>query len=145
MCVELSCNCTIFLLAEDERNRRNLELVEKSLLVVCLDEPLPQSFNCRIQRGKQGHVAGSRDETNLALQMLHGGGTIHNSANRWFDKTVQLVVSGDGACGLCYEHSQAEGVAVIQLVEDLLKHANSLPAASEVPFADGGHLPPPER
>lgn len=86
-----------------------------------------------------------RDETNLAHQMIHGGGSIHNSANRWFDKTMQLIISGDGACGLCYEHSTAEGVAVIQLVEKLWRHAESLPTCSEVPAACGSHLPPPER
>lgn len=76
--------------------------------------------------------------------MLHGGGSNYNSANRWFDKTVQIVISGDGASGLCYEHSPAEGVAVIQLMERLLKYCDSLPASSEVP-ASAEHLPPPER
>lgn len=45
--------------------------------------------------------------------MIHGGGAQYNSANRWFDKTVQIVVSGDGAWGLCYEHSMAEGTSVL--------------------------------
>ncbi|KAK4881449.1 hypothetical protein RN001_004768 [Aquatica leii] len=129
----------------DERNRRNLELIEKSLLIVCLDEPLPSSFNLRTQRGAAGHTAGGRDETNLTLQMLHGGGSVYNSANRWFDKTLQFIISGDGACGLCNEHSAAEGVAVIQLLEKLLKHVDSLPNNSEVPTAFNSHLPPPER
>ncbi|KAJ8917224.1 hypothetical protein NQ315_012716 [Exocentrus adspersus] len=130
-------------LMKDEINQRNLDLIVKSLLVLCLDEALPNTFNCRLPRGGKGHAAGARDETNLAHQMLHGGGSAHNSANRWFDKTIQLIVSGDGACGLCYEHSNAEGGAVIQLVEKLWKHAESLPLSSEVP--NGGHLPPPER
>ncbi|GLH04025.1 Choline O-acetyltransferase, partial [Gryllus bimaculatus] len=102
----------------DDRNRRNLETVESALLVLCLDRPLPASFNARPVRGAGvGHSAGPRDETNMAHQMLHGGGSAANGANRWFDKTMQLVVSLDGACGLCYEHSPAEGVAVVQLVE----------------------------
>lgn len=77
--------------------------------------------------------------------MLHGGGSIYNSANRWFDKTIQLVISGDGACGLCYEHSNAEGIAVIQLIEKLWKHAESLPPNTDVPNNCSSHLPPPER
>ncbi|XP_017774150.1 PREDICTED: choline O-acetyltransferase isoform X2 [Nicrophorus vespilloides] len=131
-------------LCRDDQNRRNFELIAKSLLVVCLDEALPTSFNCRLQRGGKGHTAGGRDETNLVLQMIHGGGTAYNSCNRWFDKTIQLIVSGDGACGLCYEHSSAEGVAVIQLVEKLYKDAASGNQISEVPQASS-HLPPPER
>ncbi|GLV45383.1 Choline acetyltransferase [Carabus blaptoides fortunei] len=131
-------------LAYDDHNRRNLDLIERSLLVVCLDEPLPTSFNCRLQRGGRGHTAGQRDETNMALQMIHGGGSSVNTANRWFDKTIQIVISNDGTCGLCYEHSPAEGVAVVQLMEQLLKHVDQLPATSTVPTANS-HLLPPER
>jgi choline O-acetyltransferase len=105
---------------------------------------LGSGFNCRLQRGGKGHSAGHRDETNLAVQMIHGGGSTYDSANRWFDKTIQLIVSGDGGLRLCYEHSHAEGIAVIQLVEKLWQHADSQPASSEVPSASG-HLPPPER
>lgn len=94
--------------------------------------------------GGQGHTTGGRDETNLAHQMLHGGGSSHNSSNRWFDKTIQLIISGDGACGLCYEHSNAEGIAVIQLVEKLWKHADTFRDHSEIP-GDSSYLPPPER
>lgn len=95
--------------------------------------------------------------------MIHGGGAQYNSANRWFDKTVQIVVSGDGAWGLCYEHSMAEGtsvlfslkfyslyelllgVPIVQLMEKLWKHVESLPTTSDVPSGNSSHLPPPER
>ncbi|XP_045460788.1 choline O-acetyltransferase isoform X2 [Harmonia axyridis] len=133
------------LLLLDENNRRNLDLISKSLLVICLDEALPPSFNCRLQRGAKGHSAGNRDEANLAAQMLHGGGSSYNSANRWFDKTIQIILSGDGACGLCYEHSTAEGVTVINLMEKLWSYADSKMGENEVPTASVGHLPPPER
>ncbi|XP_050294303.1 choline O-acetyltransferase, partial [Anthonomus grandis grandis] len=130
-------------LMKDDKNRRNIELITKSLLVVCLDEALPASFNCRNPKGGKGYYVGSRDESNLCHQMIHGGGSTYNSANRWFDKTIQLIISTDGACGLCYEHSMAEGVAVVQLIENFWKHAESLPEISEVPSAS--HLPPPEK
>lgn len=38
-------------LMKDEKNKRNLELITKSLLIICLDEPLPTTFNCRLNRG----------------------------------------------------------------------------------------------
>lgn len=42
-------------------------------------------------RGYTGneHVANGRDETNMAHQMIHGGGSALNSGNRWFDKTIE--------------------------------------------------------
>ncbi|KAB0800227.1 hypothetical protein PPYR_05967 [Photinus pyralis] len=133
------------ILQKDDRNRRNLELIDKSLLIICLDEPLPTSFNVRNHRGGEGHTAGGRDETNLFLQILHGGGSTYNSSNRWFDKTLQFIISGDGVCGVCNEHSLSEGVVVVQLIEKCLKHIESLPNNTEVPTAFTSHLPPPER
>ena len=88
----------VFLIKSEKRNRQNLYLIENALLVVCLDDPLPASFNCRTLRSDvpeavRGHVVNSRDETNMAHQMIHGGGSAANSANRWFDMTVQVRVS----------------------------------------------------
>lgn len=40
----------------EDRNRRNLELITKSLLVICLDEALPSTFNCRLQKGGPGNL-----------------------------------------------------------------------------------------
>lgn len=103
-------------LMKNENNKRNLELLEKSLLVVCLDEPLPTSFNGKFKKSAPGHMAGGRDDTNLMIQMLIGGNCSLNSANRWYDKTIQFIISGDGACGLCYEHSPAEGKYLLILL-----------------------------
>ena len=35
---------------------------------------------------------------------------------------AQIVVSEDGACGMNYEHSVAEGIALVQLVEHALNY-----------------------
>jgi len=85
-------------LISDKKNRQNLDLIENALLIVCLDDPLPTSFNCRTLRSDvpeavRGHIVDSRDETNMAHQMIHGGGSAVNSANRWFDMTVQVRAS----------------------------------------------------
>ncbi|KAH8407949.1 hypothetical protein KR222_004993, partial [Zaprionus bogoriensis] len=130
---------------QDERNRRNLELIETALLVLCLDEPLGLNFNARGFSGATPtvHTAGERDETNMAHEMIHGGGSEFNSGNRWFDKTMQIIICTDGSWGLCYEHSTSEGIAVVQLLEKIYKQI------LEHPEEDNGlpqhHLPPPER
>lgn len=87
-------------LQTDERNQRNLELIETALVVLCLDEPLNTNFNARGFSGATPsvHTAGDRDETNMAHEMLHGGGSEFNSANRWFDKTMQVTLPPPPAC-----------------------------------------------
>ncbi|XP_059489583.1 choline O-acetyltransferase isoform X3 [Neocloeon triangulifer] len=110
------------LLAQSDKNCDNMELIQSSLALICMDDPLPTSFNYRaLTDNYKGHKVGARDETNMAHQMIHGGGSAFNTSNRWFDKTMQFVLSSDGVWGFCYEHSPAEGVAVVQLVEQLLK------------------------
>lgn len=42
-----------------------------------------------------------------------------------------MVISKDGVCGLCYEHSPAEGIPVILLVEELLNLYESKSKESE--------------
>uniref|UniRef100_A0A1A9W5V2 Choline O-acetyltransferase n=1 Tax=Glossina brevipalpis TaxID=37001 RepID=A0A1A9W5V2_9MUSC len=128
-----------------ERNQRNIGLLETALIVLCLDEPLPLDFNARNFHGATPsvHYAGQRDETNMAHQMIHGGGSEYNSGNRWFDKTMQIIICTDGTWGLCYEHSTSEGIAVVQLLEKIYKKILENPMDSNgVPQH---HLPPPER
>lgn len=84
-----------------------------------------------------------RLDSAVALNMLHGGGSEVNSCNRWFDKTCQFIVSRDGACGLTYEHSPAEGPPVIALVDHAFNHMQQRrQTAIAAPTASG--LPPPQ-
>ncbi|KAL4711599.1 hypothetical protein ACJJTC_003616 [Scirpophaga incertulas] len=97
-------------LVKDEENRNNLELISRALCILCLDEG-------------GGDRADLDADTNAMLRAMHGAGANHHSANRWFDKTVQLIISSDGNVGMCYEHSAAEGVAVVRLAERALARA----------------------
>ena len=60
--------------------------------------------------------------TKIAFQMLHGCNSENNSGNRWFDKTMQFIISEDGYCGINYEHSCSEGIVVIELSEHLFRY-----------------------
>ncbi|XP_053671226.1 choline O-acetyltransferase [Anopheles nili] len=135
----------------EEQNARNIELIETALVLVCIDEPLPLTYNARGFNGSPAgaHYAGGRDESNMAHEMIHGGGSACNSANRWFDKTMQLIICSDGTWGLCYEHSPSEGIAVVQLLEGILGRIDETPAgregSTEQLQRQQSHLPPPER
>ncbi|XP_063596946.1 choline O-acetyltransferase-like [Penaeus indicus] len=127
------------LLCGDQENQKLLRIIETSVLLVCFDDPLPSRFNLTTRTSHRASLSKRsssfnmnaqnsvrievtmRDEVNAGHQMIHGGGYNHNTANRWFDKTIQFVVTRDGWCGLCYEHSCAEGIVVIQLVEQVLQ------------------------
>lgn len=128
----------------EERNQRNIELIEQALIVLCIDEPLPGSFNSEGFFGSTPtmHRTGHRDETNMAHEMIHGGGSSFNTPNRWFDKTMQIIICNDGTWGLCYEHSTSEGIAVIQLLEKIYKEIDTTPFDST---GSQQHLPSPER
>ncbi|CAG0880885.1 unnamed protein product [Cyprideis torosa] len=97
-------------LLQDAHNASLLKRVESCMFLVCLDQPLPTDYP--LARGKVNATA---------MNFLNGAGTHLNSCNRWFDKTIQFIFQSDGHCGLNYEHSVAEGIAVIQAVENLLQ------------------------
>jgi len=80
-------------------------VIEKSLMVLCFDEPLPESFNLACPTSERPAPSGfrveQRDETSMAHQLLHGGGSLYNGGNRWYDKTVQVryLVQQDSLLG----------------------------------------------
>ncbi|OQV16092.1 Carnitine O-acetyltransferase [Hypsibius exemplaris] len=108
-------------------NRHHLELVQKSLFVLCLDSP-----NEALNSGKK-----KSQLTNSSRQVMHGDGSNANSGNRWFDKTLQLIVGADGVCGWNYEHTLIEGPPLFRMMEYIVKqtgagsgHQNSHTSAS---------------
>ncbi|XP_044750467.1 carnitine O-acetyltransferase-like [Coccinella septempunctata] len=96
------------LLSSDKTNRESLDAIESSLFILCLDNPLPKWNDDTL--------------TLAAKQCIHGGGLDGNSANRWFDKTLQFIVGTDGIVGLTYEHSPSEGQPVAVLTDHVVKY-----------------------
>lgn len=87
-----------------ENNAAEIEAFEDALFVLALDNAYP------VPAGQ------SREEANM-LNAVHGGGSAQNTPNRWFDKCLNLYVNTNGAMGLCYEHTPAEGPPVAGLLE----------------------------
>ncbi|EPY83313.1 carnitine O-acetyltransferase [Camelus ferus] len=95
-------------LIKDKVNRESVRSIQKSIFTVCLDAPMPW-------------VSEDMYRSQVAGQMLHGGGGKLNSGNRWFDKTLQFIVAEDGSCGLVYEHAAAEGPPIVALVDHVME------------------------
>ncbi|XP_066536089.1 choline O-acetyltransferase [Hoplias malabaricus] len=115
-------------LVKDSTNRDSLDMIERCLCLVCLDEPCGMEMS----------------DTNRALMMLHGGGKYKNGANRWYDKPMQFVVGEDGCCGVVCEHSPFEGIVLVQCTEYLLKYMIGSPSKL-VRAASVSELPAPRR
>lgn len=72
-----------------ERNAQNLKLIHESLFVLCLDD-----------------YATNKNLDKSHRQFFHN----ENAQNRWFDKTIQLIVANNGRAGVNGEHSPADAV-----------------------------------
>uniref|UniRef100_A0A7N8WWF7 Choline O-acetyltransferase n=1 Tax=Mastacembelus armatus TaxID=205130 RepID=A0A7N8WWF7_9TELE len=93
-------------LMRESTNRDSLDMIERCLCLVCLDDASGLELN----------------DTTRAMLMLHGGGEAKNGGNRWYDKPMQFVVGADGCCGVVCEHSPFEGIVLVQCTEYLLKY-----------------------
>lgn len=71
------------------------------------------------------------DMLKLAHNMLHGP-----ASNRWFDKSIQLIITKNGSASINMEHSWGDGVAVLRFFNDVFQdstenhhiHPHSTPA-----------------
>ncbi|NXN25369.1 CLAT acetyltransferase, partial [Nycticryphes semicollaris] len=116
------------ILMKDSTNRDSLDMIERCICLVCLDNTSRVELN----------------DTNMALQLLHGGGYHKNGANRWYDKPMQFVVGRDGVCGTVCEHSPFDGIVLVQCTEHLLKHMKE--SSKKLVRADSvSELPAPRR
>lgn len=85
------------LLDRHPANAELIDTVETALFCVCLDDAVP------------------RDTGEACEQLLHG-----DSANRWFDKPISLIVLGDGTAGINVEHCHLDGTTILDFVDALL-------------------------
>jgi len=112
-------------LKRDGTNSASLTVIEDSIFLMCLDQAVPDQ-------------SGITPESRQATHVLHGSGSLNNSGNRWFDKTLQLLVGADGTSGLCYEHSPAEGPPMANLADYIVSYAQdkTLAAVNNLPVSN---------
>ncbi|OQR82938.1 choline/Carnitine O-acyltransferase [Achlya hypogyna] len=110
-------------------NEASLKDIESAVVVLCLDDETPVS------------------RTEVSRALWHG-----NGRNRFYDKTIQLIVFENGKAGILAEHSMLDGMAMsvyadyiltglrnqtINLGDLTVPHATlaaRLPAVTQVPF-----------
>ncbi len=76
--VAYGCFCLLIGFWGFSDNKNLLKDIQSSLFVLSLDSICD--------------VSEVNSQTKAALQMIHGGGSRCNAANRWFDKTIQVRV-----------------------------------------------------
>uniref|UniRef100_A0A0K0FX02 Choline O-acetyltransferase n=1 Tax=Strongyloides venezuelensis TaxID=75913 RepID=A0A0K0FX02_STRVS len=91
-------------------NSRSLQWMRSATFVLCLDFiknfPIDTEFdNYEDYLSHRGH------------HLLHGFGSSGVGLNRWYNSTIQVVVSDTGTNGLVIEHSVAEGIVIINMAE----------------------------
>ncbi|CAK9300608.1 unnamed protein product [Gordionus sp. m RMFG-2023] len=118
----------------NNKNRTSLNAIETCLFCLCLDEEIDESKNNCIVVWNIVNIFKfildtfafkknvARNDESLFFQAIHGGGVTNNSGNRWFDKTIQVIIGKDGFYGLSYEHSVCEALVIIRLFEFVLKN-----------------------
>jgi carnitine O-acetyltransferase len=80
-----------------ENNAAALNTLESSLFVVCLEDSAPNTIN------EAGQI------------VLHGP----SSFNRYYDKSIQLIVFQDGRTGINFEHTGFDGHTVLTYVSNI--------------------------
>lgn len=112
-------------LRSDETNAKSVDKIQRGIFVLCLDQ------------GSALVEANAADRlTQAGLSTIHGRGSTVNSGNRWFDKTIQFVVSEDGLVGLTYEHSPAEGPPIVGVMDHILEYLKTSSGNSWLPSVD---------
>jgi carnitine O-acetyltransferase len=96
------------------------DMLQSALVVLCLD--VDKKFD-------------DNNPRELASHLWHG----HGTGNRWYDKSIQLVITGDASLGLIGEHSMADGGTAMELAEYIQKQPyreTAFPEVDEVYVAD---------
>ena len=109
------------LLAHDEANADALDTVESALLCLCLDDVTPEG------------------PEHACAELMHG-----QPGNRWFDKSVSLVVFADGSAGINAEMSCVDVATVTSFVDALYDADIDRDTRTEDPAAGhpaAGHSP----
>lgn len=111
------------LTAQAPANSRCLQLIDEALCLLALDEVAPPSQEAAAAQALSALVA-----------------------NRWYDKSLQLIIMADGRIGVNMEHSGVDGTPLIRFGIELKTHLAEFYAQCHAPSTPSlGDLPRPLR
>lgn len=93
-------------------NENALKSIDSALFCVSIDDK--SDFPCT-----------ETEPIPVVQNLLHGDE--NGLINRWFDKSVSLIVCKDGNAGINFEHSWGDGVAVLRYFNELFKETTTKP------------------
>lgn len=88
-------------------NKEVLKLIDGAIFVLCLDDHEVNSI------------------ADVTRTFLHGDGK-----NRWFDKSLQLILCKDGKAAVHFEHAWGDGVAVLRFFNEVFKDTTTRPVCT---------------
>ena len=97
--------------ALDASTLRELEVLESAAILVCLDDVdvhTPRHMAHLLLHGQESAVAPTNNNASTIPAI-----------NRWFDKSLQYVVTRNGKAGFVGEHSMMDGMPVVTLADKL--------------------------
>lgn len=103
----------------NNHNEKALETIDSALFCVSLDD--------------EGYFDQS-DPVPIVKILLHGDK--NTIINRWFDKSVSLIVCKDGTAGINFEHSWGDGVAVLRYFNEIYNETIDRPICHPVDVRD---------
>ncbi|XP_038068074.1 carnitine O-palmitoyltransferase 2, mitochondrial-like [Patiria miniata] len=86
-------------------NAESLRMIDSAMLCMCLDDDSPDT------------------PESMTRMMLYGSGS-----NRWFDKSIQVILCKNGMMGVNFEHAWGDGVAVLRFFNEVFKDNSDQPA-----------------
>lgn len=118
----ISSNSGPTMVSSPGTNTESLRLIEDCLFVLCLDSLVKPS--------KLASRTDNLSDLEAANVILTGAGSNLYTANRWFDKFLQIIVGRNGVCGINIEHSASEGITVLRFIEEFLAFVQVNPIKS---------------
>lgn len=110
------------MLTRDRTNRACLDIVDRALFIVCLDDTAPEN------------LADLCNNFLCGTYRLENGEQVGTCTNRWYDK-LQIIVCADGAAGINFEHTGVDGHTVLRFAADVFTDGLMLMARSINPSA----------